>query len=605
MEEEIAGESIDELVQVVVLDRESCRLGLLNEDIATTLIAVASEDPADWSEMLAYWPRYTSRAAPEFLSGVALEIITKDSLLKFIGNSQYWIIIDLEQKRFLSGAAFQPIGRDACFAMHTDENGDQHDPLSVHLPPWWELQEQVELEAIKRPRQSAIEMPRIDRAFLFGDAMVQAIADHALEMNSNGRLTEAIKNNEPQTHDPFYPLTIEVHRDWLMTPRADLGGLYPRQMLHGGIDWIDNLIWGQRLRFEGRSGGQIVAAPKDCFGYKHGPMGREEIAIYFDLCRELINASWYWCHNSGNKLNVRAEDSAGSLESSETHHSETSGVAVYNNGTQYETLISFLQEVKLNWLTSPFEGGSAPAFILECSRRRVPRGAGVEIIGMDQRQGEQHIIDCDCPICIMMAEGKMGVGFCSIDGHHLDIDDEFAFSIHETREAWEAQQREFAEFSAKCDRDREERQRKIDAGEIEEDEFASAWSSGVSNTSIPSDTGRELQLTFLLAEIVSAIEQGNSPEEVTACDSASCDAKSSVGVKELNTDFARFRNSNHDELAANAKPLIASLEQIAEAHPKLTSRIADFQSRIVESVRHSPSEIDPMDQRWSDEDSPF
>ena len=605
MNAEIANESTAEVFHVVVLDCKSCRLGLLDEDVATTLIAVASEDPADWSEMLSYWPRYTSRAVPEFLSSVALDIVAEDSLLESIGESQHWIAIDLKQKRFLSGKAFQPIGRDACFAMHTDENGDQHDPLSVHLPPWWELLEQVELEAIARPRQSEIEMPYIDREFLFGDPMVQAIADLALEMNSKGRLAEAIKNCEPQTHDPFYSLTIEVHRDWLMMPRADVGGLYPRQMLHGGIDWIDNLIWGQRLRFEDRSGGQIVAAPKDCFGYKHGPMGREEIAIYFDLCRELINASWFWCQNSGNKSDVSEEDSAGSLESSETHQPETSKVAVYDDATQFETLVGFLQEVKLNWLTSPFEGGSAPAFILECSSRRVPRGAGVEIIGMNQRQSEQHVVDCDCPICIMMAEGKMGVGFCSIDGHHLDIDDEFAFSIHETREAWEAQQREFAEFSAKCDRDREERQRKIDAGEIEEDEFASAWSGAVNETSIPGDTGGELQLTFLLAEIVGEMNRPDSSEEMTAINSASDDLKPTIRVNELNTDFARFRNSEHDELAANANSLIKTLERIAESRPYLTSRVADFQSRIAESVRRPSIETNPMDQRWSDEDSPF
>ena len=63
------------------------------------------------------------------------------------------------------------------------------------------------------------------------------------------------------------------------------------------------------------------------------------------------------------------------------------------------------------------------------------RGAGVEIVGMDEQQSEQHAIDCDCPICNMMADGMFGVGFNSIDGHHLELDDEFAFSMHETREA--------------------------------------------------------------------------------------------------------------------------------------------------------------------------
>ena len=95
---------------------------------------------------------------------------------------------------------------------------------------------------------------RDDREFLFGVPMVAAIADQVLEIKSNGRFAEALKN-EPDARDPFYSLTIEVHRDWLMTPREDLDGLYPRQMLHGGIDWIDSLAWGQRLRFEQGKGG--------------------------------------------------------------------------------------------------------------------------------------------------------------------------------------------------------------------------------------------------------------------------------------------------------------------------------------------------------------
>ena len=56
MKEESVSKSTPELVQVIIMDRKSCRLGLLDEDVAMTVIAVASEDPADWSEMLAYWP---------------------------------------------------------------------------------------------------------------------------------------------------------------------------------------------------------------------------------------------------------------------------------------------------------------------------------------------------------------------------------------------------------------------------------------------------------------------------------------------------------------------------------------------------------------------
>ncbi|MDB2687159.1 hypothetical protein N9Y42_08085 [Mariniblastus sp.] len=606
MKEESVSKSTPEPVQVVIMDRESCRLGLLDEDVAMTLIAVASEDPADWSEMLAYWPRYTSRVVPEYLSSVPLEVVSKECLPESIGESQHWVVIDLEQKRFLSGKAFDPIGRDACFAMHTDEHGDQHDPLSIHLPPWWELREQVEFSAINSPRQSPSKVPRVDREFLFGEPLIEAIADQVLEIKSNGRFAEAVKN-EAEAHNPFYSLTIEVHRDWLMTPHEDLDGLYPRQMLHGGIDWIDSLAWGQRLRFEqGRGGAQIVAAPKDCHGYNHAPMGREEMAIYFDLCRELIDASWFWCQSDNATLKQRnekqrTESLAGPLIIAQTLPTEEPRLAVSDSASEREDLIGFLNDVKLDWLTSPFEGGSVPAFILECSRRRVPRGGGVEIVGMDQRQKEQHIIDCDCPICIMMAEGKMGVGFCSIDGHHLDLDDEFAFSIHETREAWEAQQQEYAEMSAKWDAERAERERQADAGEIEKDDFASAWSGVISEAPLPGDAGGKMKLAFLLSEIVTEIQQANTLQETSPSTPTTTDPDSSASITQLNANFTSFRNSSPDELPANAQKLNATLEKIAGAYSDLIPRIADFQSRIFETARRPES----TGESWGDEEIPF
>ena len=604
MKEESASKSMLELVHFVIIDRESCRRGLLDEDIAMTLIAVASEDPVDWNEMLAYWPRYSSRVVPEHLTSVTLELVSKDSLHQSIGESHHWVVIDLEQKRFLSGRAFDPVGRDACFAMHTDENGDQHDPLSIHLPPWWELQELVDFSAINNPRQSPIKVPHVDREFLFGDPMVAAIADQVLEIKSNGRFAEALKN-EPAARNPFYSLTIEVHRDWLMTPREDLGDLYPRQMLHGGIDWIDSLAEGQRLRFGGKGGGQIVAAPKDCHGYDHAPMGREEMAIYFDLCRELINASWFWCQSDNATLKQRTESLTGPYIIDQTQPAETSRLAVSDSALEREALIGFLNDVKLDWLTSPFEGGSVPAFILECSRRRVPRGGGVEIVGMDQRQKEQHIIDCDCPICIMMAEGKMGVGFCSIDGHHLDLDDEFAFSIHETREAWEAQQQEYAEMSAKWDAERAERERQTDAGEIEKDEFATAWSGVISEAPLPGDAGGKMKLAFLLSEIVTEIQQANALQETSPSTPTTIVPDSSASITQLNADFTSFRNSTCDELPAIAQQLNMTLEQIAGAYPELTPRIADFQSRIFETARNQDRGPDSFEEHWGDNEIPF
>jgi hypothetical protein len=332
-----------------------------------------------------------------------------------------------------------------------------------------------------------------------------------------------------------------------MTPREDLEGRKPRDLLHGAHDWSDAIIWGQRLRFE--DGGPMIAAPNDVVGYDDAPMGREEMIIYFDLCRELIGAGWFWCDRELNSAS----------RSPHSPKSEWMG-----------TFCKFLADVRDDWLRQPFEGGSPPSFIIECSRRRVPRGANVPIIGMNDCQSEQHLPDCDCPICDMMQSGMFGVGFTSLDGHHLDLDDEFAFSTHALREDWEREQREFEERSAEFNRKWAEREAKIAAGEIVEDEFASAWSDPMTEGAIPGDPLGHLKLSFRLAEIIGDLECVSAPNEI---------------IKALNMSFRDYREAISDQREAAKQSLFRHLETTGERFPDLLTKVVDFQAQVDELER--------------------
>ncbi len=554
----------DPSICVAVFDSAGCRCGLLDEDTAITLIAVASEDPLDWDEMMAYWPRYTTRVVPEFASNLPLEIAKREETIDALRESVGWVVLDLTQKKIVTCKTFHEITRDACFAMHINENGKQQDPLSVHLAPWWELHEQVDLDivdVVDQVRQSPINVPVVDRNVLFGKPLIEDIASRVLAIadSEEGQQAFGLANSDVDSNrDPFYQLTIEVHRQWLMTPRADLDGMYPRQMLHGGRDWLEKLVAGQRMRFE-RGGGSLVASPTDVVGYLNGPIGREEMAMYFDLCRELISAAWFWCKNQAD-LNL------------ETKSETPQPVKNQASDLTRSDLAAFLTDVKTQWWADPFEGGSPPKFIIECSRRRVPRGAGVEIVGMSERQSEQHIIDCDCPICNMSADGMFGPSFAFIDGHRLELDDEFAFSMHEKREDWKAQQEEFAQLSARWDR--EDRERSETADRQDSDEFESVWNSGNTTdqpfpASLGGDTGN-LRLAFLLAEIISELQQFGAPEEL---------------IRRLNTDFSAYRQSEPVDLPDSTKLLTEALESAAEQFPDLVARVASFQSRLSERLR--------------------
>jgi len=50
----------------------------------------------------------------------------------------------------------------------------------------------------------------------------------------------------------------------------------------------------------------LVAAPDDVAGYATAPMGLEEMVIYFDLCREIIQAAWFWCGGDDARSRIEA-----------------------------------------------------------------------------------------------------------------------------------------------------------------------------------------------------------------------------------------------------------------------------------------------------------
>lgn len=220
-----------------------------------------------------------------------MDVVGPEIAYGAINESAAWVLIDLGLKQIVTGGEFQPVGRDAAFAMVVDQDGRQHCPMSVHLPPWWELHEQAGAEVIGQPRQSPIRRPEVNREILFGEPLLADLAARVLEIVRSERWAARDDDGERA----YYSFTIEVHRDWLMTPREDLGGLTPRQMLHGAREWIDGLVWAQQLRFQ--HGGRIVAVPDDLVGHETAPMGREEMVMYFDLCRELIGAAWSWCED--------------------------------------------------------------------------------------------------------------------------------------------------------------------------------------------------------------------------------------------------------------------------------------------------------------------
>lgn len=528
----------DEPVAVVVFDAKN-RFVVDKADVETalTLVALLSEDPANWEQAISVWNRYRTPVVCEFATGLPVRETDRDSAIETLRLADGWIVIDFPTKRIFTGGNAMEIGRDARFIMQDDEADKQRFPLNIHLPPWWEINESAEIEEVNQPRLSPIPKPHVDRDVLFGDSLLRHIAERVLTATAR----DDWKNgDEREQSRAIYAVKLDIHREWLMTPRDDLGGRIPRQLLHGAMEWSDYVTGGQRQRFE--AGFDLIAAPDDWPEFATAPMGSQEMYIYFSFCRELLDAAWDWC------MRDKTE------QAGDGRHSSLS------------QLTSFLNEAKDLWLNSSYEGGSCPNFIIECDRRRVPIGEGVEIEGIDSAPMEQHVIDCDCPICEMMAEGMFGVGFSQLDGHHLDLDDDFAFSTLESREDWEAQVLEFAEMSAEMDRKRSE----SNTNDETDDLYSSAWSGIKTEEPLPGDSAGHLKLAFMVAEIISQLHELGAPESE---------------VSSLNGSFSSYRKGNYMQRPQLASELKAKLQNLAEHYPSLTSKSADLQSRIDEAER--------------------
>lgn len=416
----------DELETCVVLvdANQEFHVDVVDEDTALTLIATASEDPHSIDEMAGLWPRYVNPVVPEFFDAIAFRSVAPEVARQALAETDRWVVIDLLQKRICTGPAFFEIGRHQSYTMTDDDTAPQT-PITIHLPPWWEFDEAVALEHVSQPRRSEIAKPVVNREVLFGDPMMDFFSRRIIEtLGSDAwQSTQAADDATKEGRRDRHEFTKSLHREWLMTPRKDLGGVPPRDLLHAGREWIDGVVAGQRIRCE--EGSSMVAIADDMDDYLTAPMGTEEVVVYFDLCRELIGAGW--------KHGLRHQSSKPqSDEDCETRHA---------------ALLRFLRDVKQLWLSSPQDGDIAPEFMLEYSRRRVPRAEGVPVVGMQTPPKIEHPNDCDCPFCEMNAVGLgFGPAFVITDGHHLELDDEFAFSLCETQQEWEEQRLDFTEI---------------------------------------------------------------------------------------------------------------------------------------------------------------
>lgn len=524
---------------LIIRDREWMRQ-LCPADAWTTitLVGALSADPRSFDELARAWLRYQPEVALETLPWAECHDLPAKCP---------WLLLDLACLRIVAGGGAELPEDRAAFQRDEGPWNPEIPVVWINLPPDWQCVAAAEGEPAVLPLPVPAE-PLDVRGILFGRALAAGLARRTLDIARHEPLPaehltwadlpwDAPRTeSQRETVSRWHALTVRVHADWLMTPREDLEGQPPRYFLHHGREWVEHELHNRQMQWsnEGRCPRPL---DRDTFAYRYGPLGCHEVVMYFDLCREVLGAAW---------KRIVAEPEIGE-----------------------DALTSALHEHAQWWLAEGSLDGdpTPPAAIIEEERRRKPL----------VRTGGP--IDPDCPLCRMEAEGGFGSGptFCTFDGHHLELDDEFAFSLCATREEWEKEQEDYRRFSEEMEAKRRERE------EAGEDPLASVWKTSYVNEHALREAGAlsprsVMALAMRVAELIGDLKTIDG----------GCDL-----IESLNNAFDAYCAADDDRSlsAAAASQLAEALEQIAAVHPPLTPKAADLQSQLAERQRQTESDF--------------
>jgi hypothetical protein len=234
--------------------------------------------------------------------------------------------------------------------------------------------------------------------------------------------------------------------------------------------------------------------------------------------------------------------------------------------------------------------------------------------------GEEAMIDCDCPLCQMMAESDRP-SFWHLDG--CNMDDDFPFALFEdTREDWEATRAEWEEQDRSLERGRptrstaDEREKLVLPDGISDNELSSSiWQRSM----VRSQPGESPTLTLFglgchLGELIDAIRcssaetiqiTGVSPKKrERSADRSKAAAPLTIDdtqfwIDSLNRDFANLRQAVADPTTALAAPVASKFTEhllaLAEARPSLRAKCLDLDRQLFDFVQRLGGEAEARD----------
>lgn len=444
------------------------------------------------------------------------------------------VIIDLAARLIAYESTYSAPSAEGSVRYHNGKCGTSVE-LKYRLPDGWQITKGIEawdLHADRRRKERAANPPLDARAVLYGRPLLDFV------------IAECLARCEPEPDDDDVPR--QIHVKWLMTPRDDLRGQAPRDVLLVRHDWIQRDLHWRCMQWS-----DLLECPRgidpDSHAFRYAAFGTHEIVEYYNLVRMLIEE----CRGR-----LMSEPRTGSQEDFHAAEAER------------------LEQVRDEWLDSPDPElhGMTPRQIIDHERSRLPEGMS----------GHDAIVDHNCPTCQFMAE-LPGPTFWHLDGSGMD--DEFAFSFKRTREEWDAERREWDEFDRKYNARKEEQRRLVGDD---------PWKHGFVRAD---DPGRPPEVrAYAVAEAVAEMIVELAGDETL--------------VDRLRGDFTAIREvaespyATEEQLESVVARLDTSLTAVAAARPELQGDCAELAETLQQFAHpqefEPPQEFDPSSEDGDD-----
>lgn len=436
------------------------------------------------------------------------------------------VVIDLPG-RLVCNESTQFYPERSGYVSYHDGDAVTEMPILFEIGDEWRIRDdcdqwKVEADARRLHRR---EFQRLDvRQVLYGPSLVRYLA------------AEIWKSTIDGDDNPIRA----IHAIWLGTPREDLNGQAPRDVLLARREEID-LDIECRTREWSALGRCPPGLPRDSQAYRFAGFGTHEIVLYYDLIRYLLTTAW----QQPRPASVASE----------------------------AAMAEWLEKLHDDWLTGQDVRdlhGLSPRDVIDLERTRTPWAI----------DSSDSYYDHDCPVCRMMAEEQTGPMFCHLDGSGMD--DDYVFSFYQSVAEWEKEQAEFTAYVKFCEAKRacHEEEVLVRPAEI--------WSC--------SHLNRELLPTLTPGQRVYLLKFDLTANVAELRDDVSGDAKSEAILERVMASLGDVCDAVRDRAVWQLDGLIdtcgSAIDELRRTRSALADKCHDFRAKL-ELLRQSFQEAVP------------